>query len=249
MRRIRIMHMLLITVIYFLSDRASAVDCQNRWERPVSQTMSMDAAISFSLSDYKNGERHFSVKDSEQSLDIYYLKGAVLVQGYSQAQIEQLPAGALFMMPMAFTVPIMVLSEAVPKGPCAVAGKASFAVPLSGGLSSQGRKLTNAMVELVPSASGEVSYQLDVSIDPPAQNKTSVRYSGTMSFVSQQASPDEETDLTGYLVVTRSRPFPVAGSAGVPAKLGDLRRFVSVGQAAPKTPRQETLRDNDRPPL
>lgn len=41
-------------------------------------------------------------------------------------------------------------------------GKTSFAVPLSGGMRLQDRKLTNAVVELVPSASGEVSYQVDV---------------------------------------------------------------------------------------
>lgn len=248
MRHSRIMRTLLITAICFLSGCASAADCENRWERPASQTMSIDAAISISLSDYKNGERHFSVKDSGQSIDIYYLKGVVLVQGYSQAQVEQLAADTLFMMPMAFTVPIAVLSEAVPKGPCSVEGKSSFAVPLAGGMSLQGRKLTKAVGELLPSAPGEVSYQLDVSIDPPAHDKTSLRYSGTMSFVSQQASPDEETDVTGYLLVMRSRPFPVAGSAGVPAKLGDLRRFLSAGRVAPETARQETFRNND-PPL
>jgi hypothetical protein len=242
------MHTLQITIICFLSGCASAADCQNLWILPASQTMSMDAAISFSLREYKNGERHFSMKDSKQSVDIYYLKGVVLVQGYSQAQIEQFPAATLFMMPMAFTVPIAVLSEAVPKGPCSVKGKASVVVPLSGSMRLQDRKLTNAVVELVPFASGEVSYQLDVAIDPPAQNKTSVRYSGTMSFVSQQEAPSEETDVTGYLLVTGSRPFLVAGSTGVPAKLGDLRRFLSARHVAPKTAAQETLRHNDPPP-
>lgn len=234
----KIMRMLLISVIWLISNYASAADCQNIWQRPSSQTMNMDATVSFSLSDYKNGERHFSVKDSKQSIDIYYLKGVMLVKGYSQAQIDKIPETTLFMMPMAFTVPTAVLSEAVPKGPCSVKGKASFSVPLSGSMRLQDRKLSNAVVELVSSESGDVSYKMDVSIDPPAQNKTSVRYSGTMSFVPQQESPNEEADVRGYLLVMRSRPFPVAGIAGVPTKLGDLRRFLLAGQLTPRKPLQ-----------
>lgn len=217
----------LITITCFLSGYASAADCRNLWQLPASQTMRTDAVISFSLNDYKNGERHFSVKDSGKSIDIYYLKGVMLVKGYSQAEIKKLPATSLFMMPMAFTVPTAVLAEAVPKGPCSVERKVSLAASLEG-MRLKNWKLTQAVGELAPSALGEVSYQIDVSIDPPAPEKKSVHYAGTMSFLSQEESPNEETDVTGYLLVMGSQPFLVAGSAGVPTKLGDLRRFLAA---------------------
>lgn len=215
-----------------LSQQVLAGECQNAWVRPAVQTMNMDSSISFSLVEFRNGERHFSAKQGTgQEVDIYYLKGVVLVKGYSQTQIEQFSENSLFMMPMAFAVPIAVLSETVPKGPCTVEASKSFSVPLSGAMQMQGRKLVSASGELAPSVPSEISYQLDVSIDPPALNKTAIRYSGTMSFAPLQEMPLDETDVTGYLLVTRARPFSVAGNLGVPGKLGKLRQFLSARKA------------------
>ena len=190
----------------------------------------MDSAVSFTQTNFGNGERHFSAKqDTGQRVDIYYLKGALLVKGYSQTQIEEFPPNTLFMMPMTFSVPITALSVAVPKGPCTLETKMSFSTPLPGTLRLQDRKLTSAAGEAAPSALANVAYQLEVLIDPPALNKTSISYSGTMSFANLQESLPDETDVTGYLLVTRSKPFPVAGSSGVPGKLGELRRFIASG--------------------
>ncbi|MDD5300768.1 MAG: hypothetical protein PHD65_09775 [Gallionella sp.] len=222
-------------ILLSFSGYAGVADCRNEWAHPSFQTMSMDSAISFALTDYKNGERHFSVKQSSgQGVEIYYLKGAVLVKGYSQAQIEQFPQNGLFMMPMTFAVPIAILAEIAPNGPCNIEAKTPVSTQLSGAMRLQDRKLTGAVGQLAPSALSEVSYELDVSIDPPAPNKKSVRYSGAMSFAPQQESLPEDTDITGYLVVTRSRPFPVAGNSGVPVKLGDLKRFLVSGQIVSK---------------
>lgn len=233
----------LASIFFSFSVQAGVTDCRNEWMRPSSQTMSMDSSISFALTDYKNGERHFSVRQSpEHGAEIYYLKGAVLVKGYSHDQLDQLPQNALFMMPMTFAVPIMVLAEAAPKGPCNVEVKMPIAIQLSGEMRLQDRKLTNATGQLLPSPPRELSYELDVSIDPPAQNKTSIRYSGTMSFAPQQEAPPDDTDVSGYIVVTRARPFPVAGSAGVPATLGKLKRFLASVQAAPNTAPQGKTR-------
>ncbi len=111
-------------ILLSFSGYAGVADCRNEWARPSSQTMSMDSAISFALTDYKNGERHFSVKQSSgQGAEIYYLKGAVLVKGYSQAQIEQFPQNGLFMMPMAFAVPIAILAEVAPNATMQHRGK------------------------------------------------------------------------------------------------------------------------------
>ena len=237
--------LILITgIILSFSVHAGVTDCRNEWARPSSESMSMDSAISFQLTDYKNSERHFSVKQGEQGIEIYYLTGAVLVRGYSQAQLEQFPENALFMMPMTFAVPIAILAEVAPKGPCNIEIKTPVSMRLSGAIGLQDRKLTGAVGQLLPSAPSEVSYDLDVSIDPPAPNKTSVRYSGTMSFAPQQESLPDDTDVTDYLVVTRSRPFPVAGSSGIPVKLGELRRFLASRQTASDPAAQGKQHDN-----
>lgn len=234
---------LFTSIVLLFSGHVGATDCRNEWARPSYESMNMDSSISFQLTDYKNGERHFSVKQGEQGIEIYYLKGAVLVKGYSQAQLEQFPENALFMMPMTFAVPIMILAEVAPKGPCNIEVKTPVSMLLSGAIGLQDRKLTSAVGQLLPSAPSEVSYELDVSIDPPAPNKTSVRYSGTMSFAPQQESLPDDIDVADYLVVMRSRPFPVAGSSGIPAKLGELRRFLASRQAAPNPTIQGKQRD------
>lgn len=240
MLRICKIFVLFIGISLSLSGHAGAVDCRNEWARPSSESMSMDSAISFQLTDYKNNERHFSVTQGEQGIEIYYLKGAVLVKGYSQAQLEQFPENTLFMMPMTFAVPISILAEVAPKGPCNIKEKTPVSMRLSGAIRLQDRKLTGANGQLLPSAPSAVSYEFDVSIEPPAPNKKSVRYSGTMSFAPQQESLPDNTDVTGFFVVTRSRPFPVAGNSGVPVKLGELRQYLAAGQ---KTPNPALKRD------
>lgn len=233
MLRICNFFVLLIGISLSFSGHAEAMDCRNEWAHPSSESMSMDSAISFQLTDYKNDERHFSVAQGGKGIEIYYLKGAVLVKGYSQAQLEQFPENALFMMPMTFAVPISILAEVAPEGPCNIKGKTPVSVRLSGAMGLQDRKLTGANGQVLPSAPSEVSYELDVSIEPPAPNKTSIRYSGTMSFAPQQESPPDDTDVASFLIVTRSRPFPVAGNSGIPAKLGELRRYLTTGQKNP----------------
>lgn len=233
MLRICKLFVLFIGISLSLSVYADAGGCRNEWARPSSETMSMDSSISFQLTDYKNDERHFSVTQGDQSIEMYYLKGAVLVKGYTQAQLEQMPENTLFMMPMTFAVPISILAEVAPNGPCNIKEKTPVSTRLSGAMKLQDRKLTGANGQLLPSAPSEVTYELDVSIEPPAPNKTSIRYSGTMSFAQKQESPPDDADVTNFLVVTRSRPFPVAGSSGVPAKLGELRRHLAARQKTP----------------
>jgi hypothetical protein len=221
--------LILAGMILSFSASAEAVRCEGEWLHPSSQAMSMDATVSFALSDYKNGERHFSAQQGPgQSLDIYYLKGGVLVKGYSQAQLAQLPQAVLFMMPMTFAVPATILSQAAPEGPCKIVPKAKFSLPLTAPLRLQDRALTSAAGQLSRSASDQISYDLDVVIDPPAPNKTSVRYAGTMSFTPEQEALPDDLDISGYLLVMRSGAPVATGSEGIPVTLGELRRSLAL---------------------
>jgi hypothetical protein len=209
-----------------------ATNCTNKWVNASSQTMNMDSEFLFTLKDYKNKERHFSAIQGPNKLDVYYMKGAVLIKGYSEDQIKKIAqkeyGNVLFMMPMAFAVPTAILAKAAPKGPCNVKAKIPFSIPSLGEMRLQGRKLTNIVGQLYSSSPNEISYEFDASTDPPVPNKTLVRYSGAMSFGPQEESLPDDTDVKGYTVVTRSRPYSVAGSPGVPAKLGELRSFLLI---------------------
>lgn len=227
--RMRSILSLLAIYLYLSVGLALAGDCPNLWTRPSSQTMSMDSSISFAMVDFKNGERHFSIRQRpDQSIDIYFLKGMVLVKGYSQAQIEKFSENTIFMMPMTFAVPAAVLSEAAPNGPCTIKENTPVSVQLSGAIRLQDRKLTKAVGRVSPSAPDKISYQLDVSLDPPAANKSKVDYSGTMSFAPKQDSPSDEADVSGYLILTRELPLRSAGDAGIPGRLGELRRYLGA---------------------
>lgn len=236
MLRARNILILPTALLFLLYGALAAADCRNEWGRPSSQTMIMDSAISFTLTDYRNEERHFSAKQGlDQKLDIYYLKDVVLVKGYSEVQIEQVAQHELSMMPMAvFAVPTAILTRAAPGGPCNVAAKTPFSIPLSGANRLRDQTLSGSVGYLFPSSPSEISYELDVSIDPPEQNRASVRYSGTMTFAPQESSPPDDADVAGYTVIAPSRPFPVIGSSAIPVvKLGEVRRFLASRQMAP----------------
>ena len=126
MLRIWKMFVLLSGICSSLVAYSEGNDCRNEWSHPSHQTMRMDSATSFALTEYKNGDRYFSVKQSTgESVEIYYLKDTVLVKGHgkepsevlTQAQIEQSFHHELFWLPMVFVVPISILAEAAPNGP------------------------------------------------------------------------------------------------------------------------------------
>jgi len=115
------------------SGQVTVTDCRNEWLIPSSQTMSMDSDISFTLTNYKNKESHFSLKQGPNQVDIYYLKEVALVKGYSEAQIEKFVQNELLTkMPTVFAVSTAILAEAVPKGPCSVGAKMPFSIKSSG---------------------------------------------------------------------------------------------------------------------
>lgn len=244
MLRTRNIQILLITFFFSLSGEVAAADCRNEWWSPSFQTMNMDsvALISFTLTDYKNEERHFSAeRGPDQRIDVYYLKDVVLVKGYSEAQIEELTQNELSMMPIAtFALPTTILARVAPRGPCSVRAKTPFSIQFSDADRLRDRTISGAVGHLSQSVPNEISYELVVAIAPapPAPYKASVRYSGTMSFAPQEESPPDDADVTGYTVLTPSRPFPVIGSSAIPVvKLGEVRRFLASRQMAPNPAR------------
>ena len=227
---------LLIGLFFSLSAQAGTADCRNDWWGSSSQTMTMDSSISFALTNYKNEERHFSVNQGpDRSLDIYYLKDAVLIKGYSDAQIEQTNQNELSMMPIAtLSLPTTLLAKAAPKGPCNVGAKMPFSIQFSDADKLRDRTISGAAGHLIQSAPNEISYEIDVSFDP-APYKALVRYSGTLSFAPQEESPTNDADLAGFTVFGNSRPFSVIGSSAFPVmKLGEVRRFLATRQMAPR---------------
>jgi hypothetical protein len=152
------------------------------------------------------------------------------------------------MMPMTFAVPISILAEAAPMGPCNLPSKTPVSKQLSVGTRLQDRKLTNAVGQISSTAPGDISYELDVSIDPPASGQTSIRYAGAMTFKPLKDAPSDDIDLTGYLLVTRTPPFLVIGSSAIPiSKLGELRQFLMARQIVPNPAPQRDTPEAARP--
>lgn len=237
MRPARNISIVLTTFLFSLSGAVAAADCQNDWWRPAFQTMKQDAEISYALTDYQNEERHFSAKkDPDQSLDVYYLKDILLIKGYSEDQIVETGQSVLSRMPIAaMSLANTILARAAPKGPCHVGARTPFFLSFSGENRLRDRTLSSAAGHLIQSALNEISYEFEVSIDPPLQGKASIRYSGTMSFAPQEESPSGDADVTGYTVFPHSRPLPVIGSPAIPVvKLDEVRRFLAPKTMAPR---------------
>ncbi len=228
---------LLTTFLFSLSGAVAAADCQNDWWRPAFQTMKQDAAISFALTDYQNEERHFSAKkDPDISFDVYYLKDVLLIKGYSEAQIVETGQSVLSRMPIAsMSLSTTILARAAPRGPCHVGAKTPFSMDFSGANRLRYSDLSSAAGYLIQSAPNEISYEFEVSIDPPTRGKASIRFTGTMSFAPQEESPSGDADVTGYTVFPHSRPLPVIGSPAIPVvKLDEVRRFLAPKAMAPR---------------
>lgn len=241
MRPARNISIILTTFLFSLSWGVAAADCQNDWWRPAFQAMKQDAGIyagiSYALTDYQNEESHFSAKqDPDKSFDVYYLKDVLLIKGYSEAQIVETGQSVLSMMPIAtMSLATGILARAAPKGPCYVGAKTPFFLSFSGKDRLRDRTLSSASGHLLQSAPNEISYEFEISIDPPLQGKASIRHSGTMSFAPQEKSPPGDADVTGYTVFPHSRPLPVIGSPAIPVvKLDEVRRFLAPKTMAPR---------------
>jgi len=214
---------LLAALFFLLSGQLSATDCKDAWMHPSSQGMRMEPGYSASLTDYKNMERHYSMRQDSLNIDIYYLNGFLLIKGMPDDKIEELERNAgLFMLPMnvtLLTAPLLI--RAVPNGPCKVKEKSLFSIELSGGMMLGGRKITSAKGQISRVAQNDISYKMDVFTDPLAR----VKLSGTMSFAPKQETADN-TDVSGYTVIRRSQILGIAGDSGIPRKIGELRNFI-----------------------
>ena len=146
---------------------ALAVECTQNWEHPISQQIEM-RGMSLSLEEYANNERHFSIRQANHVLDIYFLQDALLIKGPPLAEIEQYSEEELSWFPMAFAIPNAILSSMSPKGPCSIKNKTQFSRPLSGVLGFGAHKLTFAEGKLIPSGPGKVAYTFAATVSPPA---------------------------------------------------------------------------------
>jgi len=216
---------LVIQILFItLSSISHAATCSNSWLLPSSQTMEMEN-MSASITEYANGERHFSIKQGGESIDVYYLKGALLVKGLSADKIESYSRETIWWLPMVFVVPASVLSQAVPNGPCNLNGKTPFSIKLSGAIGYGPHKLTHAEGEVFPKSPSEIVYKFNAATDPPAKDGKFILYSGTIKLSPKEAAPEDNTNILGYILVRQTRPFLVVGKSDLPVNtLGELRR-------------------------
>jgi hypothetical protein len=210
---------LLAIQILFITFSAisNAATCSNNWLHPSSQTMETEIMYA-TLTKYANGEYYFSIKQKGENIDIYFLMGARLVKGLDDSEInyDKIP-----WIPTVFAMPIQVLLRAVPQGPCSVTQKITFSLP-------------DAEGEITSSAQGVITYRYTATDKKSADARMS-HVRGMMQFTPPLAAPSETSNISGYKLVGREKPYPVIGSKDMPmTTIGKLRRELCERQSGTK---------------
>ena len=203
-----------------------AASCSNNWLRPSLQTMETEIVYA-TLTEYTNGERYLFIKQGKSAFDVFYLRGALLVKGLDDSQLNY---DTIWQLPMMF-MPMAILSQAVPQGPCSITQKTPFSLPEAEG-------------EITPISQGVIRYEYALK-DTKTADTTPRRFRGTMQFTPSAAAPSEDADVKGYKLVGRTKPYPVLGSAGMPATtIRELRRVEAAkAKAAKKDPLGQAMKE------
>ena len=201
-------------------------ECRDAWQHPVEQHVEM-RGMSLSLEEFANDEKHFSIKQSNHILDIYFLQEAMLIKGPTADEIEHYSEEELSIFPMVLSIPNSVLSSLSPKGPCSVKSKTQFSRSLNGSVAFGQHKLTFVEGELSPNGPSEVVYRFAATVSPPLEGVSSIQYSGSMRFAKTKPLAPS-TKLTGYALVGAEHPTPVVGDANLRfSTLGELRAVLA----------------------
>lgn len=158
-------------------------------------------------------------KEGKSATDIYYLRGALLVKGLADSEIQY---DTIWMLPMTQGMPTAYLAGAFRDGPCSISRKMSFAV-------------SSARGEISPQSTGVLAYEYIDSAPTTPSGMKGVRHEGLMKFTTPDAEPSADTDIRGYKLIGRSRPYPVVGSPDLPiGTIGKLRRWLSEKKSREK---------------
>ncbi|HXA46103.1 MAG TPA: hypothetical protein VNW52_00630 [Burkholderiaceae bacterium] len=206
---------------------AFAIDCAQNWEHPIAQQIEM-RGMSLSLEEYANNERHFSIRQANHVLDIYFLQDALLIKGPPVTEIEHYSEEELSWFPMAFAIPNGILSSMSPKGPCSVKSKTQFSQPLSGILGFGSHKLTFVEGSVTPKGPSALTYSFAATVNPPLEGLGSIQYTGSMRFAHKIKPLAASTNVTGYTLIGVAHPLPVVGDGTLRlSTVGELRALLA----------------------
>ena len=204
-----------------------ASDCPQNWEHPIAQQIEM-RGMTMSLEEFANNERHFSIKQANHVLDIYFLQDALLIKGPPVAEIEHYSEEELSWFPMAFAIPNGILTSMSPSGPCSVKSKTQFSQRLSGILGFGSHKLTFAEGTVTPKGSSMLSYTLSATVSPPLEGLNTIQYSGSMRFSHKMKPLAANTNVIGYTLIGVAHPLPVVGDINLRlSTVGELRALLA----------------------
>jgi hypothetical protein len=206
---------------------ACATDCTQNWEHPVTQQIEM-RGMTLSLEEYANNERHFSIRQANHVLDIYFLQDALLIKGPPIAEIENYSEEELAWFPMAFAIPNGVLTNTSPNGPCSVKSKTQFSQRLSGVLGYGAHKLTFAEGTVARKGPGTIAYSFSATVSPPLEGLSSIKYTGSMRFAHKTKPLAASTNVIGYTLIGVAHPLPVVGDVTLRlSTVGELRALLA----------------------
>ncbi len=204
-----------------------SADCRAEWRHPIEQHVEM-RGMSLSLEEFANDERHFSIRQSNHVLDIYFLQQALLIKGPPPAEIEHYTEDQLNWFPMVLSIPNSVLSRMSPNGPCSVKGKTQFSQALDGNVGFGLHKLTFAEGAIEPAGPSTLAYRFAATVSPPLDGVSSIEYSGQLRFAPKTKPLAPSTKLTGYTLIGPDHPMPVVGDANLRlSTVGELRALLA----------------------
>jgi len=206
---------------------SAAADCRSDWRHPIEQHVEM-RGMSLSLEEFANDERHFSIRQSNHVLDIYFLQQALLIKGPPPAEIEHYTEDELSWFPVVLSILNSVLSSMSPEGPCSVKGKTQFSQALDGNVGFGRHKLTFAEGAIEPSGPSTLAYRFAATVSPPLDGVSSIEYSGQLRFATKTKPLAPSTKLTGYTLIGPEHPMSVVGDANLRlTTLAELRALLT----------------------
>ncbi|MRW84008.1 hypothetical protein GJ698_07845 [Pseudoduganella sp. FT26W] len=205
-----------------------AQECDYSLWSPSRETINVDDDYALSITRYDNDYRRSTVRDAARNIDMYAGQGLVLVKGYSLAELSEplLPWSRLGLVPLKIVSAFSLSGISL----CHAPGSLQAHIELEPGAWNTDKHSGEG--EIVYGSPGELHYAFNVNKDDLWPGRTNIRYSGEISFATRSAPPSDDTDFSGYTLLTvnpetaEGRIWGVAGTAGMPSTLGALRRHV-----------------------
>lgn len=208
---------------------AQAQDCGYSLWTASRKTVDIDGVRMQTITGYANNNKRTEFQLPDRLVEMYGAGTLVLVKGYVPEQLAPQPTPLLRSGMLEMQVIFLLSASYAPL--CHTPGVLPVRVAPDSGFGTVSPH-GEGEGEMVYGPDGELRYTLSINEDGLWPDRAKVRYSGEISFAPRAAAPSDDTDFSGYVLLTpdpetaEMRVWGIAGQAGIPSTLGALRRHV-----------------------